>query len=574
MNKAGDCKTGLCTGLAGYRIFAQVFWAWTVPLALFGVALLAYSRTLTRWYTYDSLSYAYQIRNYIESGNPGHLLHPHHLLFNPLGFCAWQTMNNLGFPFDTLRALQYMNAFLGSAGLVLLYTMLRKGGIHLQTVKSPVYRVHPFAALVCTLVIGTSYGYWDCAVDGRVNMSGFLVMILIIGLAWGMLDKPSAIQCAMTGFATVLGVGLHQSHGLLIVPVMGAMLLSPGRWQTRVSYLLLSMVVFFSGISTLYLGFGWMKGLSTFDEFNNWMLAYAHDGRWWSFDIERNVILNARAIMHTFITDLPSEGEGQVDRSIPNLLHSLRWGALCMVLIVISHALYVTAVSGVKRYMPNDHRLPWGKFEVLALTALPYSMFFTVWTPGYFVFWIPISIALVCWLSMFVSSMKPFMQGVFAGILIVWIVYASYANLNATILRRTDWNHNPLLRLCDQLNTHTSRGDLIILTGMGPLAKLEVYMPYFTGLAYKTMNMELNRLDPPHAVESVRATMSEQIREGHDIIIFGEFRNQKAWIGLKKQYGVSPDTADKILDGYRMSILFEMGEHKVYKLEPVNRLQH
>jgi hypothetical protein len=75
-------------------------------------------------------------------------------------------------------------------------------------------------------MLGSAFGYWVCATDGRVNMPGLVAAVVALGLALGMLDNPSVWQVAVMAVVSVLAVGLHQSYGLLMVPGVGAVMLA------------------------------------------------------------------------------------------------------------------------------------------------------------------------------------------------------------------------------------------------------------------------------------------------------------------------------------------------------------
>ena len=96
--------------------------SWLLFFGTLGVYLL----TRTHLNTFDAVAYANQIGLAAETGKLWPLFHPHHLLFNALGFGVWRLAQALGYGGGPLAVNQTLNAMLGAWGVGLFYATLRR----------------------------------------------------------------------------------------------------------------------------------------------------------------------------------------------------------------------------------------------------------------------------------------------------------------------------------------------------------------------------------------------------------------------------------------------------------------
>lgn len=547
------------------------FSLWFVPSALFICAFYAYSHTFTARYTYDAISYANQIREFERTGDGGWLAHPHHLLFNPLGYFTHQALQRTGMKLDPLLALQYMNAFFAACGLVLLYLLGIKGGFFLKKPAHPVPKATPFLALGLTLVFGSAYGYWVCATDGRVNMPALVGFIAVTGAALGMLYAPSARQSILLALLTLFATTLHQSYGLLIAGCVGAILLAHRlRWRERLLYSTLYLFAFGVGLTAVYTGVGvGVKGARNLYELQQWAFAYAHDGRWWDTDVQENLPLNLYALQHAFVSELPSSSEGEVMPAIRHRIPIMNTAvnvALGAALVFLPIACLLALYQRIKHPI---FRQSWRAFLLLWMTALPFIAFFTIWNPGYFVFWMPVAGSLILYSLFMFALLHRSIQVLPAILSISAAILLAHTNLNATLLRRTNRENNPYLMLCDRLNERLSPGDLLLLTGMKALAPLDIYAPYFTELKVFSLNSEFKRAhgDVPAVVQTLRDKIYAHIESGGSVVVLDELTGQAPWRELEKRYGASQEVAQAILYGHRPVLLFRYRTTEVYEVQ-------
>jgi hypothetical protein len=540
-------------------------WSWATPIALFVAAFAAYSSTLTRWYTYDSVSYALQVRTFTETGNPSYLCHPHHILFNGMGLLFWRLMKVLGSTATPLAALQHMNAFWGAVGIALVYIVVSRGGIRLFRPKQPPYAAGHILGLGAALALACGFGYWTCATDGRVNMPGLVIIVLNVGLLWGMLDSPSMVQCGAAAGAAVLAVGLHQSHGLLAIAAIGTIFMTPKPFVQRLGYALMYTALFAGGVAAMYLTACLVaQGLRSVAELRHWSLSYAEDGRWWSFDIRNNLPSDVQALVHSFISSKSKDAGAATSETFRRFLAISSATAALMPGLHSCRLLHrATRVS----MQPSFYDSRRAKIGILALVMIPYAAFFTVWNPGYFVFWMPMAVAIVLWLPMACGGLRSWrIAG--ATLLFVCAAYMLSTNLRSSILPRTDWKHNPVLSLCDVLKKNSKKGDLVLVTGMSDLAVAETYIPYFTPLELDSLNIEMKDHGAKGAIDIMHTAVQNTLAKGHQVILLDEFENQSAWRAIIRRYNAPPNTKDLILSGCRTRYLFTVRQTRVFGLIP------
>lgn len=540
-------------------------WPWATPVALFAAAFAAYASTLTRWYTYDSVAYALQVRKYLRTGEESFLCHPHHVLFNGMGLCVWRMMKHFQPDVTPLAALQTMNAFWGAIGIALIYIVLSRGGIHLFRPKQQPYAAGHLLALGASLALGCGFGWWTCATDGRVNMPGLVLVIVNIGLLWGMLDSPTIVQCGAAAIAAIAAVGLHQSHGMLAIAAIGAMLMVPKPFIQRIGYALIYFILFTGGVASMYLIVCVVaRGLRTMAQFRHWSLSYAEDGRWWSFDIRNNLPADVQALVHSFVPTKPQAASETASETFR------RFAGVTSATVAIMPGLHscrlLHRASKVSQE-PSIYDFRRAKIGVLALVMIPYAAFFTVWNPGYFVFWMPMAVAIILWLPMTCAGLKSWRNAA-TVLLFALATYFLLGNLWSTILPRRKWNHNPMLQVCNSLKKHSSEGDIVFVTGMSDLAVAETYIPYFTPLELKSVNIEMKDHGAKMAIDRMRADIQDQMTHGHQVLLLDEFDKQAAWRGMTDRYNAPPDTKEQILNGYHARYYFTVRNTRVFRVEP------
>lgn len=147
---------------------------------------------------YDSYSYALDVRAGQE------LFHPHHLLYNILGYLIYQIFKFTGA--GSLRILSLANSLIGAFTLVIFYRIAR-------------VQAKDAAAVVATFMTGFLFSFWYYATSVEVNMPALMFFCLALyAMATAKTAKSSYVWAYI--FIT-LGVLFHQLLVLAIIPILG-----------------------------------------------------------------------------------------------------------------------------------------------------------------------------------------------------------------------------------------------------------------------------------------------------------------------------------------------------------------
>jgi hypothetical protein len=561
---------------------------------LFLLFALLYRLTASRDYTFDSLSYALQIERFTRTGEYSWLFHQHHLLFNALGLGAFRAFRAAGLQVGTLDALQGMNALLGAAGVVLF-----------AWIAGHVCR-HRGAGLLAGAGLGLSYGYWTCSTDGRVNIAGVVVLAGVLGAmavllgARSMESRASYLRWAgVLGGLHLLAVLLHQSHALLAPAAVLALWLSPGRprWQGIGVYLATTL-----GLGTLAYTVASVlaNGSSEPSRVLAWAMTYAHRGHWWSLDLGRNLLLDARALRHVFVAQPAlAGGDAPAGGDLLFLLAGSLAAGGAVVAVAWGAIRYLARVGesdprgrGIRRSRywftprrPASFDAPVGSlwtragyrigrwahaalrdfeamtgipgpaqagalmasagglrrlYAVLGVWGFAYAAFFTFWNPGYFAFWVPILIPAWLLAALFLASTPGRRLWRWAGAMALLLLLATN-NAIVGIGPHARPENNGRLQKALAVRESTRPGDVIVVAGTGDYADAEVYLPYFARREVLAVNTYLTGA-PSLSVglEQLRVEMDRTLEAGRRLFIHEELLSSEGpYAALRARHGMT-----------------------------------
>ncbi|MBI3948526.1 MAG: hypothetical protein HY321_21615 [Armatimonadetes bacterium] len=520
--------------------------------ALFALFSALYLLTATRDYAFDSVSYALQIRRFEESGGARWLLHPHHLLFNVLGLAAHRLLGLLWPAADPLAALQVLNALLGAAGVVLFALV------------AGLIVADRGAGVLAAGGLGLSYGYWTCATDGRANLPGLVALVGALGVIAALLDarrvrraRAFARLAAALGGLHALALLLHQSHVLFLPAAAAAVALSPGRPRRRGVRLYLGISIGLGGLAyavgALLAAEG--RGLGAV---SGWALTYARQGRWWDFHVATNLVRDAQAFSHALIADpalsrTPGVGILRLLAGCAAMAGAAAAGARLWRLFHPPRPVFVPSLWG---FEPDPHASPEPSLRVralqgaqrrllpvLALWAGAYALFFTVWNPGYFVFWVPLLVPF--WTLMAVAFASPGVPVARrrATVLATAVGLALLAANNAAtgIGPHARAAGNGRLQKALAVRAHARPGDCIVIAGAGDDADAEVYLPYFAGCEVLSLNALLaGSGGKPETLAALRAAINERLAPGRKVYVHEElYTSEGPYATLTPRHGIT-----------------------------------
>jgi len=445
---------------------------WLPAALLFLGTFSVYWATRTQANTFDAVSYANQIAHlYPRTGDLRWLFHPHHLLFNAFGFFVWRAASALGYVGGPLVVLQSLNAALGAAGVAVFYVALR--GLLQRSRWLP---------LLVSSGLAFSFGYWICAADGRVNMPSVFLMLCAFAVLCRTMQAPRPRRAAAAGALAGAALLFHESAGLFVVVGLAGVLLAeddplllPAAMKLRRRRMALAYGTSWAATAVLpYLVVGvFALHLHSLSAFRHWTSEYAELGWWWDFHILHNLTLDAKAFLHAVIADLPGrQGTLRVGRHIPVALKTLYYATL----LGSVGALYAFLAALPLLWRSHNKRM----MVVCLLWIVVYAAFFTVWAPGYFVFWVPVLVPAAVMLALALAHYRARRGGLAANWLLgAWIVLYGLLNAQAYFLPHIAPDSDPFRRAAADVRAHTSEGDVILVAGAGAGGPCEVALPYF-----------------------------------------------------------------------------------------------
>ncbi len=491
------------------------------PTAVFVLFTCLYWATRTHYNTFDAVSYSNQIAHlYPRTYDLHYLFHPHHLLYNATGYALWTFARAHGYGGGPLVVLESFNATVAAFGVAVFYAALRS--LMPKSTRLP---------LLIATCLGLSFGYWTCATDARVNAASTTLLIASFALICGLREKPGTGRAGFAGVLAGLAVLYHESSGLFLLAALvgiglitgrpndsgsrfalgrGANSAGPGRSvRFRSVGAFLAGWIAVAGLGYLIVG-GIVLGLHSYAAFHAWSAEYAELGWWWDFHVVQNFHLDGFAIRHAAFAE-PLSGEG-AQAVTPVYAVVLYYCTLAGWLVACS----LFAV-GALLLMATEYRA----ITAMSLTwIVTYAAFFTVWSPGYFVFWVPILAPAGHIVGLTLEHMRQ--NGVPVVRLVgAWLILSTVVTVRDSIGPHLNEMSSPYERVAVEYRQHTRPGDLVLVCGAGPLADLEVAVPYFADRDCLSAHTALTRSrnDASAAVQSLRAQINTALDGGHNVFI-------------------------------------------------------
>lgn len=490
-----------------------------IPALLFLAILALYLLTRTHLNTFDAVAYANQMGLAAQTGKLRPLFHPHHLLFNALGYGLWQMARRLGYGGGPLVVTQILNAVLGALGLTVYFLTLRR------------LRPQGGLALPITLGVAGSFGYWICATDGRVNMAHIALLIAAFDALVRFQHRPAARQAAWAGLLAGLAVLFHESAGLFVA-VGAAGMWGPAAGSIREKLrtrLLPYLAAWAAAVMVPYLLVAiFALHLHSLTEFHHWANAYAERGWWWDFHLLHNLRLDLFGLRHAvFVQPLGRAALAQ------NPLGPLGKGALALLWLLYLGSL--TGLSAAGAALAAALRQLWRSeqkplLRVCLLWIGVYGAFFTVWCPGAFVFWTPVLIPLGAWLTLALPRRR-------LPLLAAWIGAFTMLNFLAGILPYLKPIAGLSQRVAVDIRQHTPPRALIVVAGVGDAAQCEVDIPYFGNRPILSLHGLLAHTQTlPEAQGSLEQSLDKAFGAGRAVYVPEELWTHRDCVkGLQKQ---------------------------------------
>ncbi len=531
-----------------------------VAFGVFIAFLVLYLATPTSNYTFDALNYATSIR-YADMAGPKALLHPHHLAFNSLGYVTWHTMRTFSPQVQSIVALQVMNSLFGALGLAFCYLVI--SNVIAATAGEISSSKRSLVAVVSTAVLGLSFGWWTASTDGRANIPAMAAIFPAFFFAWRTARVGGARNTAAVGALTAMAALLHQSHGMFVLVGAAGVMLAPVDVKRKLGLASALAGAFFVALGVPYLVALEVRGIHTFDAAQKWMLAYAHEGTWWSFDIPGNLGKDALALAHAFVTT--SAISSEVTRVVFALCAGLVIGsALAREALRVGRRGAITDIEGAKAGSGAANKTnPLFAFNALTVVWIVlYGAFFTVWAPGYFAFWIPVASAIVMVLavnSVHINRVVPVASAI--------AIVLGAVNFTQYVLPHMPERSNKSVTIARAVALNTPRGSFVVVSGMGYLAQMEVYVPYFANRRVISLNQVMGR-HGARGIEALRADIRSRLDAGTGVYVLEDVTEPgEAWRQLGRRYGIDREQVWRAFAGFQLTPTFLAGNQHVYVLK-------
>ena len=511
-------------------------------LLLLGTGAL-YWLTRTAANTFDAVSYANQIAHlFPRTGDPRWLFHPHHLLFNAGGYAVWQAARALGFCGGPLVVLQSLNAALGAFGVALFFLTLRR--------LLPGSRGLP---LLTALGLALSFGWWVCATDGRVNLPSLILMLAAFSVLTRLMPAPTLPLAAWAGTLAGGAVLFHESAGLFAAVGLAAVL-AAGAERPRRRCLALAYLAAWGLTAALpYLFVGvFVLHLHSPAAFHAWSAAYTELGWWWDFRILHNLGSDFAAFRHASFADLGP-----------------RPAPLTALLYWLSVAGWLGAALTVAVSLPALWRSPHRPLVlVCAVWIAVYAAFFTVWSPGYFVFWVPVLIPAGTLLALSLAQRK---SPLASGLLGAWVIACALLTLQTSILPHLAPSSDPFRRMAADVRAHTRFGDVVVVAGAGDGGPCEVALPYFADRDVISLHgiLTKRRDDKAAAIAQAQAEMDAALASGRSVYVLDEAvpgHSPKTLAALAAKHGITGEDLAALLSPYARTLAWQSERGPVWRV--------
>jgi len=245
-------------------------WNW-IPWTLVPLIFILFASHPTRRFYFDGVMFA----TYIEHGPWERLFNPHHLLYTYVMYILHNFFESVsGRDIKALYMMQWINIFLGSIGVALLWRLISR----LVEDKG--------LALLVTLLGCFSFTWWHYSTDADV----YIISTLFLLLAADRLEtvirhrEPSNADFVVIGIFQALSVLFHQLNVFWVFCVMGCLIYIPtmGTSRVRWRWWWIYFISFLVPVAVAYLGVGiFALGLKNPGEFVYWITEYGHESGYW-----------------------------------------------------------------------------------------------------------------------------------------------------------------------------------------------------------------------------------------------------------------------------------------------------
>lgn len=520
-------------------------------IACFGVPLAIYLAFPNKNHNFDAVTFIMTI----GGGDLSSQFHPHHLVYNALGFILREGLEGFGISISTITLMETVNSLVAATGVLLFFIILLKLSKKVTT------------SLIFALLFAFSIGLWHYAVEVEVYVCGLVFLIsslllIIVSLAKGTEPKPGML--IGLGVLGSLACLFHQMHilfvavGCTFIYLVGKGTLS--RLKMAAFYLVpISILVGGSYIAVGYV----LNKLPNLVSFYHWLTAFFHLGKWGHVDGLRNVMSAAVGLRATFFGK-PITIVGTEPTDIG--LHAIFLLGLILLLCLI-----VVTMAKSKAIFQYNARL----VILLLVWVIIYGGFTLWWEPSSNQFWMHILPPV--WLLLFLGfeTWRSKHQNWKLALPVVLLCILLCVNLVCFIIPYSDIKNNDAYQLVEKLHNHgiTSQ-DLVLTPPLGGHVSGYHRLYFGSPLQLTSLSSPRETIDKQSIFEDVRTEIESTLDGGFRVLISGKELNPKpgvisVMLGEKRVVKISDQV--EFYAPYRDRLVklftYQHGEEKVWMFE-------
>jgi hypothetical protein len=458
-------------------------WALSLGLGLAACALYLAARYV--FYGYDALAYA----EAVERAPLAQLLHPHHLLYDPLCRVVFACAGALGYTGRALGPMHVVSAAAGGVGAASLYLLARTLG------------AGRLAALLAGAALATAAGYWRNAASIDVYVLAAAAALAALYVA-AKVPAGSAKTAALAGGILALAALFHQIN-FLLVPAAITYALTAGKGR-RAKALALG-AAFAAGVLAAYVAApAVLLGLKTPASYADWFFFYARMNRWGGLS-PHNALAAADGLARVFY----------VNTMWDNFIAPFAKGNARYLRVALP--LWLAAFVGGANLIAWVIRGPARRgFILVGVAFLTYAAFVFWWLPSHLDYWLVPAACLLAALAVAVSTRRR----AWISLVALTLAWAGISNVN--------WRDGikPGLHLADSPHYRAA----MVLAGFVPRdapcflasSKVITHARYFGGLTRaQTPNWAVNALagDEETAAHRIEESIRRELNGGGTVYV-------------------------------------------------------
>lgn len=480
--------------------------------------------TDTRIYAGSSVACAFQIRQFLQTGDIQWLLHSDHILFNGLCLLFYRFLHLVRVYPDPLKSAQILNAFLGALCVAHFFTLCK----HLCKQEA--------ASRWITLGFGLGLSFWRASTDGSCDPISLLFIILILRFLIDLIDGGGINLSLIVGISFGLCV-LFNRETLLLFPIiiLGCLL------SSKTGFTLRKIILFLVGLfAILFLPTLFRLKTSGLHGIFFWI----------PLDFCRDAFQNG---VGNSLREMLNQVMRSVLISVPNRLlkdQAIYHIEACL-LILLEFGISFLLGWGFLRMFPSKPDRRSAVFLFLGLLLLTIEEI--CWPFEYKSIQLMISLFLACLASITIGCWEAddLLKGPKNIILAVCVICLGLANLHGQILPSRNIERNYTMIAAQSLAQSTNKKDLIILAGDGNYAALADYLSYFEDR--QTLSIQSLSENNKNWEEYFRQKVKPVINQGGHVWVLDELITPgKPFKILSQRTRISQSQFDRMLDSYKI----------------------